>query len=134
MKLMTLKIAVNKNCFNKENVTDTAAGWLNINEPLHWLQGWVSAGYGWCATHFVDRHRRGDNARGSNLVVIDIDGDTTLGRFWQTDTARNWCVATYTSASHTEQSTGFVHSFHPKRLLLLSASWCILVNRKPTPC
>ena len=76
---MTLKIAVNKNCFNKENVSDTAAGWLNINESLEWLQGWVTAGYGWCATHFVDRRRRADNARGSNLVVVDIDGDHSSG-------------------------------------------------------
>jgi len=104
---MTLRIAVNKNCFNKENVTDTATGWLNINESVEWLMGWVQAGYGWCATHFVDRHRLGANARSSNLIVVDIDGDTTLGRFWQTDTARDWCAATYTSASHTEQEHRF---------------------------
>ena len=50
--------------------------------------------------HFVDRHRRQDNAVGSNVVVIDFDGDTTLGRFWQMQTARDWCAATYTSSSH----------------------------------
>ena len=130
---MTLKIAVNKNCYNKNNVTDTALGWLNINEQLEWLQGWVTAGYGWCATHFVDRHRRGDNARGSNLVVVDIDGDTTLGRFWQTDTARNWCVATYTSASHSEQEHRFRALFPLEKELTTTAqhrgAYWLIVNR-----
>ena len=130
---MKLKIAVNKNCFNKENVTDTAAGWLNIHESLEWLQGWVTAGYGWTATHFVDRRRRADNARGSNLVVIDIDGDTTLARFWSTDTARNWCAATYTSASHTEQEHRF-RALFPLEKELTTASehkgaYWLIVNR-----
>ena len=104
---MKLRIAVNKGCFNKENVTDTASGWLNINESLEWLQGWVSAGYGWCATHFVDRYRRGDNARGSNLVVVDIDGDTTIEQFLACPTVQLWCAAVYTSSSHTEQEHRF---------------------------
>ena len=104
---MKLRIAVNKRCINKQNPQKVASGWLNVEEDLEWLLGWVKAGYGWCATHFVDRYRKQDNARGSNLIVIDIDGDTTLGRFWQTDTARNWCVATYTSSSHTEQEHRF---------------------------
>ena len=98
---------MNRNCLNKANPKETASGWLNINESLEWLQGWVSSGYGWCATHFVDRYRRADNARGSNLIAIDVDGDTTLARFWQTDTARQWCAATYTSSSHTEQEHRF---------------------------
>ena len=63
--------------------------------------------YGWCATHFVDRHRLADNASGSNMIVIDIDGDTTLDKFWETTTAKEWCLATYTSASHTEQEHRF---------------------------
>ena len=130
---MTLRIAVNKNCFNKENVSDTAHGWLNINESIEWLQGWVSAGYGWTATHFVDRHRKADNARGSNLVVVDIDGDTTLARFWNTDTARNWCAATYTSASHTSQEHRF-RALFPLDKELSTASqhrgaYWLIVNR-----
>ena len=98
---------MNRNCQNKGNARETANGWLNINESLAWLQGWVSAGYAWCSTHFVDRYRRADNARGSNLIAIDVDGDTTLARFWATDTARQWCAATYTSSSHTEQEHRF---------------------------
>ena len=128
---MKLRIAVNKNCKNKQS--QPAHDWLNINETLEWLQGWVSSGYGWCATHFVDRHRRQDNAVGSNLVVVDIDGDTTIARFWQTDTARNWCVATYTSASHTEEENRF-RALFPLEKLLESASehkgaYWLVVNR-----
>ena len=69
---MKLRIAVNRSAF-QDQPRETASGWLNINEDLT-LQGWVSAGYGWCCTHFVDRYRKADNARGSNLVAIDIDG------------------------------------------------------------
>ena len=104
---MKLKIAVNKNCVNKTNANKVASGWLNITEELTWLEGWVKAGFGWCGTHFADRYRLAANSRGSNVVVLDIDGDTTLARFWNTTTARQWCAATYTSNSHTEQSHRF---------------------------
>ena len=128
---MKIQIAVNKSCRNKES--QPAHGWLNIEESLEWLQGWVSAGYGWCATHFHGRHRRADNALGSNLVVIDIDGDTTLGRFWQTDTARNWCIATYTSASHSEQEHRFRALFPLETKLTTSSehkgAYWLIVNR-----
>jgi predicted P-loop ATPase len=128
---MKLRIAVNKSCKNKE--TQPAHDWQNIEESLEWLKGWVSAGYGWCSTHFAERHRRADNAVGSNLVVVDIDGDTTLGRFWQTDTARNWCVATYTSASHTEEENRF-RALFPLTKQLESAgqhkgAYWLVVNR-----
>ena len=102
---MKLKISVNQQCRNKQ--TKPAHDWLNIEETLEWLQGWVEAGYGWTATHFIDRHRRADNARGSNLVVIDLDGDCTLDEFWSTDTAKMWCAGTYTSASHTSKQHRF---------------------------
>lgn len=104
---MKLKIAVNKNCKNKSNPQLVASGWLNISEDIQWLEGWVRAGYGWCATHFANRYRKGENTRGSNLVVVDIDGDTTLEEFWNTDTAKNWCKCTYTSASHTAVENRF---------------------------
>jgi predicted P-loop ATPase len=128
---MKLRISVHKDCRNKEK--QPAQGWLNIEESLNWLQGWVGAGYGWCATHFVGRHRRVDNASGSNLVVVDIDGDTTLDAFWATDTARNWCVATYTTASHTEAEHRF-RALFPLGLQLQSTSqhrgaYWLVVNR-----
>ena len=104
---MKLKIAVHKGCKNKTNPQKVAKGWLNIYEDINWLEGWVKAGYGWCATHFVDRHRLTEHSSGSNVIVIDVDGDTTLARFWQTDTARQWCAATYTSSSHTETEHRF---------------------------
>ena len=68
---------------------------------------WLGSGYGWCATTSM-AGTASENAVGSNVVVIDFDGDTSL-RFWSTDTARQWCAATYTSASHTEQE----HRFGP---------------------
>ena len=128
---MKLRIAVHKDCRNKEK--QPAHGWLNIEESLTWLRGWVEAGYGWCATHFVGRHRRLDNASGSNLVVVDIDGDTTLDAFWNTDTARNWCVATYTTASHTEKEHRF-RALFPLGLQLTTTSqhrgaYWLVVNR-----
>ena len=128
---MKLRISVHKDCRNKEK--QPAQGWLNIEESLSWLQGWVGAGYGWCATHFVGRHRRVDNASGSNLVVVDIDGDTTLDAFWDTDTACNWCVATYTTASHTEAEHRF-RALFPLGLQLQSTSqhrgaYWLVVNR-----
>ena len=102
-----LKIAVNKNCINKTGPELVARGWSNILVDLSYLQGWVERGYGWCATHFHEKHRKADNAAGSNLVVIDFDGDTTLDAFWATTTAREWCIATYTSSSHTEEEHRF---------------------------
>ena len=128
---MKLRISVHKDCRNKEK--QPAHGWLNIEESLSWLQGWVGAGYGWCATHFVGRHRRVDNASGSNLVVVDIDGDTTLDAFWATDTARNWCIATYTTASHTKAEHRF-RALFPLGMQLTSTSqhrgaYWLVVNR-----
>ena len=128
---MKLKIAVNKQCKNKQ--TQPAYDWQNIYEPLAWLQGWVSAGYGWVATHFIDRHRKADNAFGSNLVVIDIDGDTTLDAFWATDTAKTWCVATYTSSSHTKNEHRF-RALFPLAIELKSTpqhrgAYWLIVNR-----
>ncbi len=90
---------------NKE--VKPSQGWSPQLAELKFLMKWVEAGHGWCATHFVDRHRLADNARGSNVVVVDIDGDTTLDNFWSAQTALNWCAATYTSCSHTEESHRF---------------------------
>ena len=59
-----------------------------------------------------NRHRKADNAAGSNMVVIDIDGDTTLARFWQTDTARRWCAAATPAPVTLKKSTASVPCFH----------------------
>ena len=130
---MKLKIAVHKECKNKTNPQKVAKGWSNILEDVEWLEGWVKAGFGWCATHFAGRHRLTENSCGSNVIVIDVDGDTTLARFWQTDTARQWCVATYTSSSHTEQEHRFRALFPLERELQTvsehrGAYW-LIVNR-----
>ena len=128
---MKLKIAVHKSCKNKQS--QPARDWQNIEETLDWLLGWVEHGYGWCATHFHNRHRRADNAAGSSMIVIDIDGDTTLGRFWSTDTARQWCAATYTSSSHSEQEHRFRAIFPLGKQLGTTAehrgAYWLIVNR-----
>lgn len=128
---MKLRIAVHKKCKNKTN--QPARDWQNIEESLEWLLGWVKNGYGWTATHFYDRHRKADNACGSNMVVIDFDGDTTLARFWQTDTARQWCAATYTSSSHSEQEHRFRALFPLGKQLDSTAehkgAYWLIVNR-----
>ena len=102
---MKLKISVHKGCKNKTQ--KPATDWQRVKEDITWLLGFVSKGYGWCATHFEDRHRKADNARGSNLVVVDLDGDTTLEDFWETETAQQWCAATYTTASHSASEHRF---------------------------
>lgn len=129
---MKIKIAVHKKCKNKEN-PNVARDWQNIYEDIDWLLKWVNSGYGWCATHFIQRHRKSENSRGSNIVVIDFDGDCTLNQFWDTDTAKNWCVATYTSCSHTPDQHRFRALFPLAKDLRSSAehkgAYWLVVNR-----
>ena len=130
---MKLKIAVHKSGKNKANPQLVAKGWSNILEEVDWLQGWVKAGYCWTATHFLDRHRKAENACGSNLVVIDFDGDTTLDRFWACPTAQQWCALTYTSSSHTDSEHRFRALFPLETELKSSAqhrgAYWLIVNR-----
>ena len=129
---MKLKVAVNQQLKNKEkaNVVD---GWKNVYVNIEWLMGWVAAGHGWCATHFRDRYRKSENVEGSNMIVIDFDGDTTLETFWQTTTAKDWCAGTYTSASHTDKEHRF-RAIFPLEIELSSAAqhkgaYWLIVNR-----
>ena len=101
---------MNKRCINKTDPQKTAEGWKHHEVDLDFIEKWVTKGYGWCACWYVDRYRSEDNTcwkAGTNLVVLDIDGDTTLDAFWATNTARRWCVATYTSHSHSESDHRF---------------------------
>lgn len=130
---MKLKLSVHKSCRNKANPQKVAKGWSNIYEDITWLLGWVQAGYGWTSTHFRDRHRKAENASGSNMVVIDFDGDTTLEKFWDTQTAKDWCIATYTSSSHTPAAHRF-RALFPLEIELKSPSqhrgaYWLIVNR-----
>ena len=133
MQEKILKVAVNKNCLNKSNPQLVARGWSNVLVNVEWLMGWVQAGYGWCATHFHEKHRKADNSAGSNLIVIDFDGDTSLKKFWATTTAKDWCVATYTSASHTDREHRFRALFPLGKELDTTAqhrgAYWLIVNR-----
>ena len=133
MQEKILKVAVNKNCLNKSNPQLVARGWSNVLVSVEWLMGWVQSGYGWCATHFHEKHRKADNAAGSNLIVIDFDGDTSLQKFWSTTTAKEWCIATYTSASHTDGEHRFRALFFLGKELDTTAqhrgAYWLIVNR-----
>jgi predicted P-loop ATPase len=130
---MKLKLSVHKSCKNKANPQKVARGWSNIYEDITWLLGWVQHGYGWTATHFIDKHRKAENACGSNLIVIDFDGDTTLDKFWDTQTAKDWCIATYTSSSHSLAEHRFRALFPLGKDLETSAehrgAYWLVVNR-----
>ena len=105
---MTLQVALNPNCKNKESPEAIASGWLNVECDLEYLLEWAAnKGLCWAATHFADQYRSAANARGSNLIAVDIDGDCTLEAFWSTEIAQQHCQATYTSCSHTNEQHRF---------------------------
>ena len=128
-----MKVSVNKSCLNKQNPQLVAKGWKNVFVDLDWLLKWVASGYGWSATHFIDRHRKAENVDGSNMIVLDFDGDTSLANFWATHTAKTWCAATYTSASHTPAMNRFRAIFPLERELHSAAehkgAYWLIVNR-----
>ena len=72
-----------------------------------WAVGVVQHGYGCGSAPCRDRPSGADTSAGSKMVGIDFDGDTTLEKVWATTTAKDWCIATYTSASHTEKEHRF---------------------------
>ena len=132
-KEKNLIVSINKYCVNKTGAELVAQGWSNVIVELDWLLGWVGNGYGWCATHFVNRHRKAENSAGSNLVVLDFDGDAQLDAFWATTTAKEWCLATYTSASHTDTEHRFRALFRLEKQLDTIAqhrgAYWLIVNR-----
>lgn len=102
-----IKCAVNSNGKNKQHPQRLAKGWKNVWMTADELSKWIMQGYSWCATHFVRGHRCAANARGSNVIVFDFDGEVQLADFWATDVAKEWCSFTYTSASSTDQVNRF---------------------------
>ena len=131
---MKLKIAVHKGCHNKTNPELVASGWLNVLVDIEWLKQWVSHGWGWMSVHLNDdRYRLLSNCISSNMVVMDLDGDCTLERFWSTQVAKDWCALTYTSASHSNQEHRF-RALFPLGLTMKSksqhkATYHFIVNR-----
>ena len=92
------------------NPQKVAYDWLNISEDLEWLKAGLGAGYGWCATHFVDRHRKAENACGSTSLLLTLMVTQRWLNSGSTDTARHWCAATYTSLVTLSKSIAFVQS------------------------
>ena len=97
---MKLQVALNPNCKNKQSPESTNTGWSNVECTLNYLMDWVGKGLAWSGTHFSGRYRSSDNSYGSNLIVIDVDGDVTLDRFHLSPLVQAYCLATYTSCSH----------------------------------
>lgn len=86
---------------------DLARDYLGEKVPFDKLDKLTSAsGYHWASHHFLDRHRCEDKAiEGFNLVVIDVDGGTSL------DTAKmllkEYKALYYTTKRHTPQNNRF---------------------------
>ncbi|EHA63798.1 hypothetical protein [Synechococcus sp. WH 8016] len=104
---MKIKCSLHSRCIDKQDPQKVAKGWLSDWKTPEEIAAHIQRGYGWTATHFRDGHRKQANAQGSNCVVFDFDGDCSLEKFWTTKVAQDWCVMTYTSASHTPE----VHRF-----------------------
>lgn len=104
---LKLKLSLNDNCVDKTDPHKLAKGWKPVEEDVDYLMKWVGKGWGWCATHFAGAHRKEANALCSNLIAVDVDGDCTLDDFWATQTAKDWCLCTYTSASHSDEEHRF---------------------------
>lgn len=105
---MSLILSVHKRCKNKnDNAVDRSSDWQAVAKPIDWLLDWVAKGGAWCATHFLDNKKLKANATISNVIAVDFDGHCRLEDFWQAGTAKQWCAATYTSCSHTEDSPRF---------------------------
>ena len=102
-----LILALHKGCLNKTDPQKVATGWINTEVDCDYLIEWVKKGWGWCGTHFVDKHRKKDNATVANVVVFDIDGHISLTDWWGHPKVQDWCALTYTTASHTEKSPRF---------------------------
>ena len=102
-----LKVSLNKRGRNKANPQLLATGWKNSFYTPKELAEWIGQGYAWAGTHFQSGKRSASNARGSNCIVFDFDGELQLQHFWTSPTARAWCAFTYTSASSTDAVNRF---------------------------
>ena len=102
-----LKVTLNERGKNKTNPQFLATGWQNKFVSPAELADWVGKGYAWSGTHFTGGKRSAANARGSNCIVFDFDGELQVDDFWTTKTAQDWCCMTYTSASSTDKVNRF---------------------------
>jgi DNA polymerase III delta prime subunit len=89
---------------NKTNenfgVVENSCPWQSAQLPIDALIDHVLAGKAWTACQLIGGKRNADNARESNLIVLDIDGDIQLEAFWANNFAGRHCLLTYTSCSH----------------------------------
>ena len=75
--------------------------------PFHALDELIqTAGYNFCAHHFMDNYRNSTKAIPSfNMIILDVDGETTLttAQFL----LKNYSYKIYTTKSHTESQNRF---------------------------
>ncbi len=119
---MKLKVTLNRKGHNKANVRLLSTGWDNQFIHPRELAAWIGQGFAWAGTHFASGKRAEANARGSNVIVFDFDGELQLADFWATDTAKQWCCLTYTSASSTPDVNRF-RALFPLAGTPLTTSW-----------
>jgi hypothetical protein len=102
-----IKCALNNRGKNKQKPQILATGWRNGWLTPQELAEWVGKGYAWCGTHLADGKRAAANARGSNAIVFDFDGEIQLDTWWACPLVQQWCCVTYTSASSTPEVNRF---------------------------
>ena len=116
-----IKLSLNSRAHNKSDARYLAKGWQNTWLTPGELASWVKSGKAWCGTHLAENRRSQANARGSNAIVMDMDGELSLADFWSTETAQQWCCLTYTSSSSTPEVNRFRAVFLLDALPLNSA-------------
>lgn len=90
----------NKTPSERFGVVENNSLYQNAELLIDKLVAHVQAGKAWAGCHFEGGKRNASNAGASNLIVLDIDGDTSLEDFWAISFVERHCLLTYTSCSH----------------------------------
>lgn len=107
--------------FKGESLEETDLNNLIISYSDHWAYNYVNTwtsleklatklfqreGMHWCSHHFIDGHRCNENVKPKfNLVVLDIDGGTTIEV--AENLLKDYCYIIYTTKSHTPKNHRF---------------------------
>jgi hypothetical protein len=102
---LRLFVSLHSEHFNKTpserfGVVENNSLYQNAELLIDELVAHVQAGKAWAGCHFEGGKRNASNAGASNLIVLDIDGDTSLEDFWAISFVERHCLLTYTSCSH----------------------------------
>jgi hypothetical protein len=78
---------------------EASSAWRPVSISALELIDHISAGKAWVGCH-LGGSRSEANAGASNLIVLDIDGDLSIGAFWAKPLVQRCCLFTATSCSH----------------------------------